>query len=145
MWSLIALVGVLVVIYVVQNYTVPVLGVVNGRLADCSWRPNCVSSYSSPEDKVHFIAPIVLPRPVDHLDELVEKIVRMKGSRVVKQEAKYVRFAFVSKVFRFIDDVELQLLDDGTTLHVRSASRVGYGDLGVNRKRVEAIRRRITS
>jgi uncharacterized protein (DUF1499 family) len=66
----------------------------------------------------------------------------MKRVRIVTAEECYLHAEFTSALFRFVDDVEF-LLDDGTkTIHVRSASRVGYSDLGVNRRRVEAIRYR---
>ena len=57
-------------------------------------------------------------------------------------EERYIHTEFTSAFFRFVDDVEF-LLDDGTrTIHVRSASRVGYSDFGVNRRRVEELRSR---
>jgi uncharacterized protein (DUF1499 family) len=66
----------------------------------------------------------------------------MRGARIKTVQERYIHAEFTSFLFRFVDDVEF-LLDDGSkTIHVRSASRVGYSDLGVNRRRVEAIRSR---
>lgn len=66
----------------------------------------------------------------------------MKRARIVAAEERYIHAAFTSALFRFVDDVEF-FLDEGTrTIHVRSASRVGYSDFGVNRRRVEEIRTR---
>lgn len=66
----------------------------------------------------------------------------MKRARIVLAEERYIRAEFTSAFFRFVDDVEF-LLDDGTeTIHVRSASRVGHSDFGVNRRRVKEIRLR---
>jgi len=63
-------------------------------------------------------------------------------AQVVEDEGDYVRVVFKSMVFRFSDDVEFLFDDPAKTIHLKSASRVGYSDLGVNRRRCEAIRER---
>ena len=68
----------------------------------------------------------------------------MKRSEIVKAEMNYIHAIFKSALFRFVDDVELSFDDQRKVIDVRSASRTGYSDLGVNRKRVEEIRRRFT-
>ena len=70
----------------------------------------------------------------------------MKQSKIVVVEDNYIRAEFVSKIFRFVDDVEFYFPDkksEELLIHVRSASRVGYSDLCVNRKRIEQIRRKL--
>ena len=70
----------------------------------------------------------------------------MKTSKVVVVEDYYIRAEFVSKIFHFVDDVEFYFPDNDSEellVHVRSASRVGYSDFGVNRKRIEKIRSKI--
>ena len=67
----------------------------------------------------------------------------MPNAAIISQEDNYLHATFTSKLFRFVDDVELLL--DGDKVHVRSVSRVGYSDLGANRKRVEAIRAALSS
>jgi uncharacterized protein (DUF1499 family) len=70
----------------------------------------------------------------------------LKQSKIVVVEDNYIRAEFVSKIFRFVDDVEFYFPDKKSKellIHVRSASRVGYSDLGVNRKRIEQIRRKL--
>ena len=62
----------------------------------------------------------------------------MPRTRLVSEEEGYLKYVVTSAVFRFKDDVEFE--QEGDVVHVRSASRTGYGDLGVNRKRVESIR-----
>lgn len=116
-------------------------GVTGGRLAACPDSPNCVSSQSA--DPRHAIDPLRYEGTAQTARErLVKAISGMKRARIVAAEERYIHAAFTSALFRFVDDVEF-LLDEGTrTIHVRSASRVGYSDLGVNRRRVEEIRSR---
>lgn len=120
------------------------LGVNAGRLAACPDSANCVSSQST--DPRHMIAPLRYEgAPEKARERLIEAVSGMKRARIVAAAERYLRAEFTSALFRFVDDVEF-LLDDGTkTIHVRSASRVGNSDLGVNRKRVEKIRSRFQS
>jgi uncharacterized protein (DUF1499 family) len=120
------------------------IGATAGRLAACPDSPNCVSSQN--DDPRHAIAPFRYEGPAEKARErLIEAVSGMKRARIVVAEERYLRAEFTSALFRFVDDVEF-LLDDGTrTIHVRSASRVGYSDLGVNRRRVEEIRSRFQS
>jgi uncharacterized protein (DUF1499 family) len=111
------------------------------RLSPCPESPNCVSSLS--EDKSHYVAPLIYELPLDEAREkLVSVILAMKRSEIVTAEINYIHATFKSAVFRFVDDVEFAFDDQRKIIHVRSASRAGYSDLGVNRKRVEEIRRR---
>ena len=112
-----------------------------GRLLICPDSPNCVSSQSG--DPRHVIAPLRYEGTAEKARELLIKAVSgMRRSRIVISEELYLHAEFTSTFFRFVDDVEF-LLDDGKKLiHVRSASRVGYYDFGVNRSRVEEIRTR---
>jgi uncharacterized protein (DUF1499 family) len=117
------------------------MGVTAGRLAACPDSPNCVSSQST--DPRHAIDPLRYEGTAEKARELlIEAVSGMKRSRIVAAEERYLLAEFTSSLFRFVDDVEF-LLDDGTKMiHVRSASRIGYYDLGVNRRRVEKIRSR---
>ncbi|MCX5825949.1 MAG: DUF1499 domain-containing protein [Deltaproteobacteria bacterium] len=117
------------------------IGVTGGRLSACPASPNCVSS-QSPDSK-HAVEPLRYKGTAEQAKGmLIEALLGMKRVRIVAAEERYLHAEFTSALFRFVDDVEF-LLDDGAkTIHVRSASRVGYSDLGVNRKRVEAIRSR---
>lgn len=120
------------------------IGVSAGRLAACPDSPNCVSSQSS--DRRHAIDPLRFEGTAEKARErLIGVVSGMKRARIVVAEERYLRAEFTSALFRFVDDTEF-LLDDGTkTIHVRSASRVGSSDFGVNRKRVEEIRSRFLS
>jgi uncharacterized protein (DUF1499 family) len=117
------------------------MGVTGGRLAACPDSPNCVSSQST--DPRHAIDPLRYEGTAEKARGLlIEAVSGMKRARIVAAEERYIHAEFTSAFFRFVDDVEF-LLDDGTrTIHVRSASRVGYSDFGVNRQRVEEIRSR---
>ena len=117
------------------------IGVTGDKLRPCPDSPNCVSSQSS--DPRHAIAPIRYEGTAEEARELLIKVVLgMKRSRIVISENSYLHAEFTSAFFRFVDDVEFVLDDRKKLIHVRSASRVGYSDFGVNRKRVEEIRRR---
>ena len=117
------------------------MGLSGGRLAACPDSPNCVSSQSA--DPRHAIDPLRYEGTAQKARErLVKAISGMKRARIVTAEERYIHAEFTSALFRFVDDVEF-LLDDGTrAIHMRSASRVGYSDFGVNRRRVEEIRSR---
>ena len=122
------------------------LGVTAGRLAPCKPSPNCVSSQADPSDAVHYIAP--LPAGTDpnrtfgELKEIVRDTPRV---RVLADKSDYLYAEYRSRVFGFVDDVEFWLNSRAAVIHVRSASRLGYSDMGANRKRVEAIRARFSS
>ncbi len=65
----------------------------------------------------------------------------MKDASIVEESPIYIRSEFTSKLFGFIDDVEFFIDDAKKILHIRSSSRIGYTDFGVNRRRVENIRK----
>lgn len=117
----------------------PKLGPVDGRLRACPDSPNCVSSQAP--DAGHRVDPLPAGRdPAAALPGLRAVIEGMPRTQIVSAQGDYLHATFTSALFRFVDDLEL-LLDRGAgVVHVRSASRIGYSDLGANRKRVEAIR-----
>ena len=120
------------------------LGIAEGKLAPCPKSPNCVSSQS--EDKEHYIAPIVYDQTLNKAREkLIAVVQSMQRSRIAKNEDGYIHAEFTSALFRFVDDVEFYLDDTAKTIHMRSASRVGYSDFGVNRKRMEKVRAQFTA
>ena len=117
------------------------LGVKEGLLAPCPATPNCVSSQSA--DKEHAIAPLhYRENATDMIAELKKVILTMKRAEIVVSTDSYLHAEFTSALFRFVDDVEFLCDDRARLIHMRSASRVGRFDYGVNRKRVEEIRQR---
>ena len=116
-------------------------GVRDGRLADCPDRPNCVSTQA--QNAEHRIEPLRLKQPVgDAMDRLKSIIKSMPRSRIISSGDGYLRVEFHSLVLRFVDDVEFVIDEPEQLIHFRSAARVGHSDLGVNRRRMEEIRRR---
>jgi uncharacterized protein (DUF1499 family) len=109
-------------------------------LAACPASPNCVTSID--RDKRHAIAPLVYPsNRAAAYRALIEIIDTQPRATIVKQGSAYVHVEFSSRFFGFIDDVEFLFVPDQPSIEVRSASRTGYFDFGVNRKRIEKIRR----
>ncbi|MDX1375056.1 MAG: DUF1499 domain-containing protein [Burkholderiales bacterium] len=117
------------------------LGVHDGRLAPCRRTPNCVSSQAEPADRVHAIEPIAFAgAPAEAMAALRRIVEAAPGARVVRARDDYLYAEFRSRVMRFVDDVEFALDAAQGVIHVRSASRVGIRDFGVNRARVERLR-----
>ncbi len=108
------------------------IGLVDGKLAGCSGKPNCVNSEDGTPAKFKIDALGV--NSLDGVKEAIEKI----GGQITATDKNYVSAEFTSGVYKFVDDVEVRL--DGEQVQIRSASRVGYSDRGVNRARVEDIR-----
>jgi uncharacterized protein (DUF1499 family) len=116
-------------------------GMTDGKFQPCPDSPNCVSSQSP--DKKHFIEPIHYEGTQQQAkDRLINVIQGMKRSKIVTDLDHYIHAEFTSAFFRFVDDVEFYFDDRAKTLHVRSASRIGRSDFGVNRKRIEELRSR---
>jgi len=107
-------------------------------LAPCPDKPNCVSSEAHDS---HAIAPFpIYKTPQESLDMIISIIKSMPRTKIIEQTPVFVHAVFTSKFFKFKDDVEFLYNPDKNAIDVRSASRTGYSDLGVNRRRVELIR-----
>ena len=121
------------------------LGVKDGRLAPPKRTPNCVSSQADPGDAEHYIAPIAFTGDTAAAMAAVRKAVEgMTGSTIIRADGGYLYAEYRTKLMRFVDDVEFLHDPKAGVIHVRSASRLGRRDFGVNRARVEALRKRIT-
>ena len=117
------------------------LGVHEGRLAPCPRTPNCVSSQADPADAVHYVAPIPFQgTPVAAMAAVRRAVESMPRATVVRHEPDYLYAEFRSRLMGFVDDVEFAYDDKAGLIQVRSASRLGRSDFGVNRERIEAIR-----
>ena len=110
------------------------LGVTDGRLAPCRPTPNCVCSQADPSDREHTIAPLK-----GSLEEVRKAVETLPRARIVLAHSNYLYAEFRSKLLGYVDDVEFFF--DGAVIQVRSASRLGRRDFGVNRARIEKIRR----
>ncbi len=109
------------------------IGNLGGRLADCPDSPNCVCSFEERES--HYVEPLNAS-----LAEIQRMLMSLPRARIVASDGNYLYAEFTSRVMGFVDDVEFLYDADAGITHVRSASRVGYSDMGVNRERVESIR-----
>lgn len=124
--------------------TIPTLGINNGQLLPCPDKPNCVSTQAT--DKSQFIEPIEFNSTAQEAqDRLLQVLKTMDRTKIVVNDENYIRVEFTSKVFRFVDDGEFYIQPakrEEIIIHLRSASRIGHSDFGVNRERIEAIRNR---
>jgi uncharacterized protein (DUF1499 family) len=116
-------------------------GLVEGRLQPCPDKPNCVSS-EFVSDAEHYIEPLVYSAgEAERVMTRLKAIIVDMGGSIQAEETDYLAATFTSSVFRFVDDLELRIDADQQTIHLRSASRVGHGDGGANRKRVELLKK----
>ncbi len=116
------------------------LGFRNGQFKPPSWKPNTVSSTVAKDDS-HYIAPLTFTGGADAAWKKLEATVRaQKGATVITAQADYLYAEFKTPGLGFVDDVEFALDAANSVIHVRSGSRLGVRDFGVNRNRVEAIR-----
>ncbi|WP_350431874.1 DUF1499 domain-containing protein [Shewanella sp. H8] len=124
--------------------TVPTLGVSNDKLTPCPESPNCVNSQQSAADEEHYIEPIEFVGTRQQAQvRLLHILKAAERANIVVVEDNYIRVEFTSQIMRFVDDVEFYFpatASDKITIHVRSASRIGRSDFGVNRERIEKIR-----
>lgn len=108
-------------------------------LPSCPNSPNCVSSQAADGD--HFVAPFKIKgKPEDAFAALKNVLSGQSRTVVTEATADTLHAEATSLVFRFVDDVQAILDADAGLIHIRSASRVGYSDFGVNRRRMEALR-----
>jgi len=114
------------------------LGVRNNQLSPLSKKPNCVSSQTDCKSKkVSALSYSVELK--EQMGKVIAAISGMQGCKIMQKSDNYLYAVFTTKIMRFKDDVEIYLDDEAKQLHFRSASRLGYSDLGVNRKRYEAF------
>jgi uncharacterized protein (DUF1499 family) len=111
------------------------------KLPPCLNSPNCVSSQASPLDKRHYIAPFKISGTPAAAWLMLRKTLQKQDRTTITHESDNSLHAeAVSLVFSFVDDIDIILDTDAGLIHMRSASRVGHSDFGVNRKRIEALR-----
>jgi uncharacterized protein (DUF1499 family) len=114
------------------------LGMTDGKLAPCPRRPNCVSS----EDDAGSarIEPLAFTGTPEAARECLKRAIQGIGGTIELESDGYIWAVFKTTVFRFIDDMEFRIDPRNRVVHFRSASRIGYYDLGVNRRRAAALR-----
>lgn len=115
------------------------LGVQQGKLTPCPNTPNCVNSQS--QDAVHKIEPLTFnSTAAEAMTQLKKVIESHERTKIISEAQNYLYTEFTTKIMGFVDDVEFYLDEAAKVIHVRSASRLGQSDLGVNRSRIETIR-----
>lgn len=111
------------------------------KLAPCSYKPNCVSSQADAKDEKHFIEPFKINgKPDDAWKAFKQALANQSRTKIITEKENSLHAETTSAIFRFVDDLDAILDIEAGLIHIRSASRIGYSDLGVNRKRVEALR-----
>ncbi|EKM29967.1 DUF1499 domain-containing protein [Vibrio harveyi] len=101
----------------------------------CGDKPNCVSTQDTRAE--YNLTPFTLTDS-SNIDAIEQIALELPGAKTAVKEGNYIRVECTSKIMRFVDDLELKI--EGDQLIVRSESRVGYSDFGVNRKRAEQLR-----
>lgn len=112
--------------------------VINGNLTRCPKKANCVSSEDS--DTKYFVAPLEYSGSAPEAWRELQEVITTMGGSIELTTDHFLHATFRSTLFRFVDDVTCRLNIDKNLIHIRSASRTGYSDFGVNKKRVEMIR-----
>jgi uncharacterized protein (DUF1499 family) len=110
------------------------LGVIENKLTKCPDKPNCVVSFYS-EDSEHYITPLETDLSISEIKTILENKL---GLKLKSEQKNYLYFTYTSSFFEFVDDIEIFKINN--KLYFRSASRVGYSDLGANKKRVIKIK-----
>jgi uncharacterized protein (DUF1499 family) len=114
------------------------IGIVDGKLHPCPKSPNCVSTQAIDENQK--IEPIKYSGSLEDAKGKILSIINsLKRSKIITNEENYIHVEFRTATFRFVDDVEFLFDDKEKVIHFRSRARMGYSDMGVNRKRMEEI------
>ena len=120
-------------------------GAVPTKLDACPASPNCVSSTAEVSDVEHYIAPFPLKgTAATSLATLRQIIETQPRTKIVSSQGNYIRAEFTSLIMRCTDDVEFLFDEQTQSVQVRSASRIGYSDMGANRNRIELLREQYT-
>ena len=117
-------------------------GLVEGTLSQCSNKSNCFSTEKK-DDAAHYITPIKIPQNINiELDSLhiLKDTIRDMGGSIEDESEDYFASTFSSGIFGFVDDFEIRIDPVKKIIHIRSASRVGHSDMGVNKKRIELLK-----
>jgi uncharacterized protein (DUF1499 family) len=122
------------------------LGFAAGKFRPCPATPNCVSSTAPGDDAGHHIAPLrLVGTPETGWNRLKDMLASTPRVKVITERSDYLHAEFTTRAMGFVDDVEFALDASAQVIHVRSASRLGVSDFGVNRARIERIRKSLAS
>lgn len=111
-------------------------------LKECPDSPNCVFTQSEQTEKK--MDPLPFTGSATDMAEHIKKVVlAMPRTELKKHEGNYLHFTFKSRIFGFVDDVEFEIDESAGLVNFRSASRTGYSDMGANRKRMDAVSKKL--
>ena len=136
--ALVIIIGAVLIVFSIASRKQPELGLHNGQLSPCPETPNCVCSEYQVESA--FVEPLTYTATAEQAWAKIKQVISETGGSVIIEDADYLRVVYETPLLRYVDDVEFRQDKNLQRIHVRSASRVGKSDMGVNRKRVEKIR-----
>lgn len=112
----------------------------DGKLRPCPDSPNCVCSEH--ESREHWIEPLSFSGEANAAWQRLTDILRnFPRTKIVAETADHIEGRVRTRIFRFEDVLEFRLDRIANLIHIRSASQIGYSDLGANRRRVESFRK----
>ena len=115
------------------------IGITDSKLSACPASPNCVSSDAS--DEAHNILPFQFVKVTTGTWQVIRQaVLELPRTEIITETTNYIHAECSSAVFGFVDDLELHLRASDNSIAIRSASRLGHSDFGVNRKRIETLR-----
>lgn len=114
-------------------------GLAEGKLRPCPQSPNCICT-EYPADIDHYVKPVEYGSAnIKVVRSLIRKSIDTTGGTMVRERDNYFAATYRSGVFGFVDDLEVRIDEATKQIHIRSASRIGYSDMGANAKRVRAL------
>ena len=118
------------------------LGVIDGKLRACPESPNCVQTYNA-ADADHYQAPLIPKADIESSKQAIKTAIVDSGGKIITEktlpiQGYYLHAEYQSTLMRFVDDVEVVV--SPTSIQLRSASRLGHSDLGVNAERYQQIK-----
>ncbi|MBZ9687198.1 DUF1499 domain-containing protein [Clostridium estertheticum] len=138
--GVIGVMGAIVIYMVVKNNLTPNnLGVTNGKLAQMPNKPNAVSSQTEEKDKK--VEPLEFKGNLNDSKQQMIKVIENYGNaKIVKNDTNYIYVVFTTGIMKYHDDVEFYFDESKKLIQIRSASRIGYSDMGLNRERYNKLR-----
>jgi uncharacterized protein (DUF1499 family) len=136
---LITSIVILFILFVQSSKSGKATGLIDGKLSKCPTKPNCVCSEQK-DDTEHYIEPIIPRNTMSDTLKILKESIQASGGIIQTETDSYIAATFSSAVFGFVDDLEIRVDSTQNVIHIRSASRIGSSDFGVNRKRVESIK-----
>lgn len=122
--------------------TPTLLGITSGSLHTAPNKPNWVSS-TVPAQSKNYVAPLT-DQGNTNLSTVLETLSNWPRTKLITANNTYVHFEQRSYVWGFVDDIEIHQPVAGGDIHLRSASRLGYSDAGVNRARIKKLKSALT-